>query len=76
MANYPTIVNELQQLRAYKTKQAYSNAQVATALTAFGWAWSETHVAKLLAGKAKLSANDVIFLRRFLLNAFYTYNCS
>lgn len=74
--NYPSILDETQQLRQYKAKNSYTNAQVATALTALGWTWGENHVASLMSGTAKATESERVYIRIFLLDKFYDYNCS
>jgi len=74
MAKYPTIVDTVQQLRGYKTYNGYTNAQVAELLQVFGWTWNETHVGDLLAGRVKPTAEEVIFIQKFLLSKYYEIN--
>jgi len=58
----------------YKTKKAYSNAQLATDLTAFGWDWSEAYLASLFAGKAQLDESKKRFVELYLLDRYSKEN--
>ena len=45
MSNIPAMpFNLVEILREYKIKDALSNAQIATALSDFGWTWNPTKV--------------------------------
>lgn len=76
MTNFPTIPDIVEQLAMHKTKQGWSNAQVATSLNAFGWngLWIERHVVALLTGRVKVTDKEKEFFERYLLSAFYDYN--
>lgn len=74
MANFPTIVDTVEQLRGYKIYNSYTNAQVTELLQVFGWTWNEGHVELLLAGKKKPTADEVIFIQKFLLSKYYEIN--
>lgn len=74
MANLPAMPYHIVEiLRLYKIKSGLTNAQIATALTAFGWTWNETHVADLLAGKVKLTGEEEIFLTRYFIGRYRAY---
>jgi len=60
-------------MRLYKAKEGYSDATIADALTIFGWNWTEQHVADLLAGRAKPSQEEKIFLTHFFLGEYVSY---
>jgi len=67
----------IDQLRLYKKKAAYTNAQVATAMAGVGWdvtAWSEVHVAALMLGTVQPTEAEIEFIKIFLLRMFYAYN--
>ena len=66
--NYPEIMSTLYLLRLYKDKKSYSNATLATDLTAFGWTWTEAHLASLFTGKSKLDENKIEFIKLYLLD--------
>ena len=68
--NYPEILNMVYLLRMYKTKKSYSNAQLATDLTAFGWDWSEAYIAALFVGNAKLDESKKRFVELYLLDRY------
>lgn len=75
--NYPNVgVSTLQQLRYYKAKNGYTDAQVATLLAVFGWKWQEDHIADLMDGRVKPTEVEEEFFKRFLLYKFWEYNCS
>lgn len=74
--NYPTIPIESEQLEKYRYKNGYTAAVLATDLSDFGRTWSTTHVAALLAGRKKPTADERVFIRKFLLQRFYDYNIS
>jgi len=67
---YPEIMNALYLLRMYKTKKSYSNATLATDLTAFGWTWTEAHIASLFAGHMKLDKNKSEYIKLYLLDRY------
>ena len=68
--NYPEIMNALYLLRIYKTKKSYSNATLATDLTAFGWNWNEALLASLFAGRVKLDKSKSEFIKLYLLDRY------
>ena len=74
--NYPTIAGEAEMLNKYAYKNGYTSAVLATDLSTFGGTWWEDHVDDLRKGKVKPTSHEKIFIRLFLLNEFYDYNCS
>jgi len=68
--NYPEIMNVVYRLRLYKTQKSYSNAQLATDLTLFGWTWPESYVASMFAGKSKLDEEKKHFIELYLLDRY------
>ena len=72
--NYPEILNLKYLLRLYKTKKSYSNAQLATDLTSFGWDWSEAYIAALFDGKAQLDESKKRFVELYLLDRYSKEN--
>lgn len=60
-------------LRLHKTKEGYSDAVLTDALGIFGWRWEEQHVTDLLAGRAKPTADEVIFLTRYFIGYYVAY---
>ena len=74
MGNLPAMpFNLMEILREYKIKSGLSNAQIATALSDFGWTWNETHIADLLAGKVKPTGDEVIFFTRYFIGRYHVY---
>jgi len=68
--DYPEIMNVVYRLRLYKTQKSYSNAQLATDLTAFGWDWPESYVAALFVGNAKPDESKKHFIELYLLDRY------
>jgi|GEM_PF-2963074 len=68
--NLPKIQNALYRLRVYKTQKSYSNSTLATDLTSFGGAWSESYIAALFAGRKKVTAEQAIFVNKYLLDRY------
>lgn len=69
--NMPEILNEVELLRRYKAQKGYSNAELATDMTALGWTWLEAFVANLLTGKKRASTEQNEYIRRYLLTRYY-----
>lgn len=79
MSNLPATPEIIDQLRQYKIKNSYTNAQTAAAMAAVGWGtshWSEGHVIALMNGAVQPTEVDVEFIKVFLLLMFYAYNCT
>lgn len=76
MANFPGIPGTIEMMRRYRDKGGYTNAQLAVLFNSFGWTWSETRVADLMTGRSKLTADEEIFFKLFLLDRYHEYNCS
>jgi len=68
--NYPKIMDTLYLLRTYKTQKSYSDATLATDLTAFGWTWTESYLASLFAGRQKLDENKTEYIKLYLLDRY------
>jgi len=68
--NYPEIMNVTYLLQRYKTQKSYSNAQLATDLSAFGWDWSEAYIAGVFAGKQSLDESKKNFVNLYLLDRY------
>ena len=66
----PKIQNALYRLGVYKTQKSYSNSVLAIDLTLFGWTWSEAYVAALFAGKKKVTAEQALFINKYLLDRY------
>lgn len=76
MSNFPTIPGTIEMVRRYRDKGGYTNAQLATLLTSFGWNWNETRVADLMTGRSKPTADEDAFFKLFLLDRYHEYNCT
>lgn len=74
--NYPTIPGEVEQLERYRDANGFTAAVLATDMIAFGWSWTTAHVADLLAGRRKSTANERVFIRKFLLQRYYEVNAA
>jgi len=70
--NQPEILNTIELLRQYKAQKGYSNAELAVDMTLLGWQWLEAFVADLLAGKKKPTAQQNEYIRRYLLDRYYS----
>lgn len=75
MSNFPNIPETIDMLKRHRDKHGYTNAQLASNMTTFGWTWNETRVADLISGRSKLTADDEAFIKLYLLQEFYDYNC-
>jgi len=69
--NQPEIKDAVELLRRYKTQKSWTDAQLATSMTAFGWTWTETHVATLFRGTMKPSEEEREYIKRYLLSRYY-----
>jgi len=69
--NQPEIKDAVELLRRYKTQKSWTDAQLATSMTAFGWTWTETHVAALFRGTMKPSEEKCEYIKRYLLSRYY-----
>ena len=69
--NQLEIINEVELLRHYKAQKAWTDAQLATSMTATGWTWTETFVAGLFAGTLKPNEEQREYIKRYLLDAYY-----
>jgi len=69
--NQPEIKDAVELLRRYKTQKSWTDAQLATSMTAFGWTWTETHVAALFRGTMKPSEEEREYIKRYLLSRYY-----
>jgi len=74
--NFPSIGSEIDMLRMYKAKNAYTNAVLATELTTFGWTWHEDQLDSLFKGKMHMTSEQKAYVRSFLLDKFHAYNSS
>lgn len=68
--NYPEIMDVLNLLLMYKTQKSYSNATLATDLSAFGWTWTESYLTSLFAGRMKLDESKENFIKLYLLDRY------
>ena len=74
MSNIPAMpFNLVEILREYKAQSGLTDAQIATALSGFGWAWNETHIADLLAGRVKPTGDEAIFFTRYFIGRYHVY---
>lgn len=75
MSNLPAVpLDTVEMLRLHQVKEGYTNAQLADTLGIFGgWTWNEGHVQLLMAGKQKPTADEVIYIQRYLLNYYVAY---
>jgi len=69
--NQPEIKDTVELLRRYKTQKSWSNATLATSITAFGWTWTATFVATLFRGTMKPSEEEREYIKRYLLSRYY-----
>lgn len=67
----PALKDELTLLRRYQQQKGWTNAQLATDMTAYGWTWNEPNVEALMNGKLVLSDKEKGFVRNYLLNSYY-----
>lgn len=67
----PALLDPLTLLRRYQQQKAWTNAQLATDMTAYGWTWNEVNVAQLMLGRLKLSDHEKEFVKNYLLNSYY-----
>lgn len=68
--NYPEIMDTTYLLQNYKTQKSWSNATLATSLTAFGWTWAESYLASVFAGRSKLDENKIEYIKLYLLDRY------
>ena len=68
--NQPELMNEVELLRRYKAQKNWTNAQLATSMTAFGWTWTEVYIAALFKGTMKPSEDKREYIKRYLLSAY------
>ena len=68
--NYPEIANTLYLLQMYKTQKTYSDATLATDLSAFGWDWNESYITSLFAGRVKMDESKENFIKLYLLDRY------
>jgi len=69
--NQPEIKYAVELLRRYKTQKSWTDTQLATSMTAFGWTWTETHVATLFRGTMKANEEEREYIKRYLLSRYY-----
>lgn len=67
----PKICNEGRCLKNYEKKKKFTHAQLAADMTAYGWQWTENHIADILGGKVAVSDEHKEFFRRYLLTRYY-----
>lgn len=67
----PLLKDELTLLRRYQQQKSWTDAQLATDMTAYGWTWNEANVAALMIGRMALSDRQKGFVRNYLLNSYY-----
>jgi len=70
--NYPSINDEVELLRRLKAQEVWTNAQVATSMTAFGWTIGEDLVEDWLDGRNRPGESHREYIRRYLLMHYYT----
>lgn len=68
---YPSTRPELERLRRYQQQKSWTNAQLATDLTAYGWMWNEHEVEMLMKGITKLSDAKKKYINDYLLDAYF-----
>ena len=75
MAKPPGVsTNVIEMVRLHQAKESFTDAVLAAALTSWGgWTWNETHVAALLAGKKKPTAEEVVYFKHYLLYYYVAY---
>ena len=74
--NQPEIINEVELLRRYQAQKTWTDAQLATSMTAAGWTWGEVQIAGLFAGTLKPSEEQREYIKRYLLNRYYVETLS
>lgn len=74
--NQPEIKDAVELLRRYKTQKSWTDAQLATSMTAFGWTWTEMHIVGLFRGTMKPSEEEREYIKRYLLSRYYVENLS
>lgn len=68
--NQPPLLDEVELLSKYKEQKGWSNVQLATSMTAFGWSWSEPYMVALFKGTMKPNDEKCDFIKRYLLNSY------
>ena len=74
--NQPEIKAPIELLRRYKTQKSWTDAQLATSMTALGWTWGEEFVATLFRGTMKPSEEQCEYIKRYLLSRYYVETLS
>lgn len=74
--NIPNIKDEVYQLRIYKEKKSWTDAQLATSMTSFGGSWTEGFLSNLFKGKITPSEYHRQFIRQYLLNQYMNESLS
>lgn len=69
--NYPSIRDEVELIRRLKAQEVWTNAQLATSMTAEGWTISEDLVNDWLDGRSKPGESHREYIKRYLLNHYY-----
>lgn len=69
--NYPSIRDEVELIRRLKAQEDWTNAQLATSMTAEGWTIGENLVNDWLDGRSKPSEYHREYIRLYLLNHYY-----
>ena len=67
----PALLDPLTLLRRYQQQKSWSNAQLATDMTAYGWTWNTHNIDILMKGIIKLSDHQKEFVKNYLLNSYH-----
>jgi len=67
----PQVFDEIELLRRYRTQRSFSDAQLATDMTAIGWSWTESYLGQLFKGTKKPGTEQREFIRNFLAIKYY-----
>ena len=70
--NYPSIRDEVELIRRLKAQEGWTDAQLATSMTAEGWTISEDMVNDWLEGRSKPGESHREYIRLYLLMHYYT----
>jgi len=70
--NMPEIKDEIELLRKFKAQTGFTNAVLATSMTAFGWTILEALLDDWTSGRKQPTAEQKEYIRLYLLNYYYT----
>lgn len=69
--NQPSLLDEVLLLRKYQEQKSWTNAQLATSMTTYGWTWLEALIAEYFLGTQKPDEEHRTYIRRYLLNRYF-----